>query len=114
MFEQTVLVLRAIPDTDEIRLTVEAASGGPPSPAADIPVWSQPLVGKKLQSIWQCDNSQGYRDQICFAFDTLAPTVAFVCEGSVLKVFCYRQVARRDANSVNRRGVVRSTIRLAE
>ncbi|GAP97914.1 hypothetical protein NIES2104_44670 [Leptolyngbya sp. NIES-2104] len=45
------------------------------------------IIGKKLQTVWQCENAQGYQDQIIFAFGQLQPSVTFLAEGSVLKVF---------------------------
>ncbi len=53
--------------------------------------------------VWVCSNSQGYQDQVIFAFEHLHPSLAFVAEGSTLKVFGFQQVvrAKRQANHQN-------------
>jgi hypothetical protein len=50
-------------------------------------------------TVWVCDNDQGYQDQIVFAFGYLRPSLAFVSEGSVIKVFNYEQIYRVFPNS---------------
>jgi Family of unknown function (DUF6334) len=59
-----------------------------------VPAWCEALLGQRLQTIWVCDNSQGYQAQVILAFGQLYPTIAFVAEGSVLKVFTYQQVKK--------------------
>lgn len=57
--------------------------------------WSAELIDKKIQAIWLCTNHQGYQDQIIFAFDYFSPSISFVAEDSVLKVFQYRPIYKR-------------------
>lgn len=49
-------------------------------------------------TVWVCENDQGYRDQVIFAFEYLHPSIAFVAEGSVLKAFRYEQIKREKAS----------------
>lgn len=53
-------------------------------------------LGIKLMSVWMCKNVQGYQDQIIFAFKTLHPTITFLAEGSVIKVFMHQQVYKKE------------------
>ena len=48
--------------------------------------------------VWVCENQQGYQDQVIFAFEQLHPTIAFIAEGSVIKVFRYQQITRETAS----------------
>lgn len=43
-------------------------------------------------TLWVCENDQGYRDQVIFAFGDLRPCVAFIAEGSVIKAFRHEQI----------------------
>jgi hypothetical protein len=45
--------------------------------------------------VWVCENQQGYQDQVILAFEQLHPTIAFIAEGSVLKVFRYQQITHK-------------------
>lgn len=87
----TALVLRPIIDTDEIEFTYQPILV---SEMINIPDWCVPFLGKKLQTVWRCKNAQGYQDQLSFAFDFLQPSLAFIAEGSTLKVFCYKQIKK--------------------
>lgn len=90
IFKETAVVLTTIADTDEIEIIQE-----PTTPTkTKTPTWCSSLIGKKLQTVWVCENAQGYRDQIVFAFERLHPSIAFIAEGSVLKVFRYEQLSR--------------------
>lgn len=87
----TVITLRPVADTDEIEMSQQLKKT---SGAIYTPEWCRDLVGQKLQTIWICTNSQGYQDQIVFAFEFLHPSIGFISEGSVLKVFRHRQIMR--------------------
>lgn len=93
VFENTIITLRPLGDTDEIEIT--QCPNSSTEQFSNAPVWCKPLLGKKLQTVWICENAQGYRDHVIFAFDFLQPTIAFLAEGSVLKVFCYEQVMKK-------------------
>ena len=94
IFQDTKVILRSLADTDEIEIMHKTTTASFPT---NTPAWCSQFLGKKLQTVWVCENLQGYRDQIVFAFDRLHPSIAFVAEGSVLKVFCYEQVSRLKA-----------------
>ena len=91
IFQDTEVILRSLADTDEIEIVRKTTAASSP---ANTPTWCSQFLGKKLQTVWVCENAQGYRDQIVFAFDRLHPSIAFIAEGSVLKVFRYEQVSR--------------------
>lgn len=98
IFGENSVTLEAIADTDEIEISNSAlpkGGGAIASSSASLPDWCNALIGKTLQTVWVCENSQGYRDQVIFAFEQLQPSIAFVAEGSVLKVFHYEQVKRQ-------------------
>ncbi len=88
IFATQTLILSAIADTDEIKLsqtvTVQGGDQGGDVPSPD---WARSLLGQKLQTLWTCENAQGYQDQIVLAFGQLHPSVTILAEGSVLKVF---------------------------
>ncbi|GAB4205874.1 MAG: hypothetical protein Fur006_62430 [Coleofasciculaceae cyanobacterium] len=99
IFQDAAVILQPLSDTDEIELIVSSVPSllnQVPSPSEstpiDSPTWCSSLLGKKLQMVWVCENHQGYRDQVIFAFEQLHPSIAFICEGSVLKVYCYQQI----------------------
>jgi hypothetical protein len=99
IFPDKAVILQPIADTDEIEINLSSAPSlinqtfsSPSSAVINSPTWYSSLVGKKLQMVWVCENHQGYRDQIIFAFEQLHPSIAFICEGSVLKVFRYQQI----------------------
>ena len=92
IFHDTAVILQPLADTDEIEIVISSAPSSLSSTLINSPTWCSSLLGKKLQMVWVCENHQGYRDQIIFAFEQLHPSIAFICEGSVLKVFRYQQV----------------------
>jgi hypothetical protein len=92
IFDDTAVILQPLTETDEIELVISSAPSSSDSTLINSPTWCSSLLGKKLQMVWVCENHQGYRDQVIFAFEQLHPSIAFVAEGSVLKVFRYQQV----------------------
>ncbi|KYC40925.1 hypothetical protein WA1_25255 [Scytonema hofmannii PCC 7110] len=91
IFQDSTVTLIPMTDTDEIEIRQE------PNTTASVvntPSWCQSFIGKKLMTVWVCENDQGYRDQVIFAFEYLRPSIAFVAEGSVVKAFCYEQIFR--------------------
>jgi hypothetical protein len=104
IFQDTAVILQPLADTDEIEIISSSApslTNQPPSSPDSTPItsptWCSSLLGKKLQMVWVCENHQGYRDQIVFAFEQLHPSIAFIAEGSVLKVFRYQQITHTKA-----------------
>jgi len=95
-FEDTIIMLRPVVDTDEIEITQSSNSSSLES-LNNPPEWSRLLLGKTLETVWICKNTQNYEDQIILAFDFLQPTIAFLAEGSVLKAFWYKQVMRKES-----------------
>lgn len=57
--------------------------------------WIAELIDKRIQAVWLGTNHQGYQDQIIFAFDYFSPSISFVAEDSVLKVFQYQPVYKK-------------------
>lgn len=92
IFAKKIISLRPLEDSDEIEVAIKPYSKNVTAILIDDPF---SLKGKKLQSVWLCENNQGYLDQIIFAFDNLQPTIAFVAEGSVLKVFRFEAVLQK-------------------
>ena len=99
IFPDTAVILQPLADTDEIEISLSPATSFinqtlslPREALITSPTWCSSLLGKKLQMIWICENNQGYRDQVVFAFEQLHPSIAFIAEGSVLKVFRYHQI----------------------
>ncbi|MBD2182506.1 hypothetical protein H6S82_28795 [Planktothrix sp. FACHB-1355] len=90
-FQDTTVTLLPIADTDEIEIIQETAST---HSAENTPSWCQSLLGKKLTTVWICENDRGYRDLVIFAFEYLHPSIAFVAECSVLNVFRYEAIYR--------------------
>ena len=90
IFPEATVILKAIADTDEVEIVSETKTAFEP---ADIPSWCRSFLGKKLQAVWICENDQGYRDQVIFAFDLLRPSLAFVAECSSLIAFRYEQIS---------------------
>ena len=88
-FEDVVMTLSPIIDTDEIEITQEYHHN---NYELKTPDWCEQFLGKKLMNIWVCENNQEYQDQIILAFDNLHPSISFISEGSVIKVFTYQQV----------------------
>jgi Family of unknown function (DUF6334) len=92
VFDHQKIVLRPLPETDEVEVTSQPVQDRYGSEA---PSWCQSFLGKKLQTVWVCNNSQGYQDQVIFAFDQLRPSIAFIAECSCLIAFQYEQVRKR-------------------
>ncbi|MGB5960207.1 MAG: DUF6334 family protein [Coleofasciculaceae cyanobacterium] len=100
IFQDTSIILQPLADTDEIEIVSSSVPSSPnstfrqPQSTALInsPTWCSSMLGKKLQMAWVCENQQGYQDQVIFAFEQLHPSIAFIAEGSVLKVFRYQQI----------------------
>jgi Family of unknown function (DUF6334) len=89
-FASTTIVLSVDVDTDELLI-----SQSKPVPANfNSTKLFDDLVGKKLQTLWHCENSQGYFDQIIFAFDTLQPAFSILAEGAVLKLFRFEPLLK--------------------
>jgi hypothetical protein len=95
IFQAGVVILQPLVDTDEIEIISSSVPSSPDSTLINSPNWCSSLLGKKLQMAWVCENHQGYQDQIIFAFEQLHPTIAFIAEGSVLKVFRYQQITHK-------------------
>lgn len=91
VFKDTTVTLLPISDTDEVQILLETATV---HDVADTPFWCKSLIGKKLMTVWVCDNDQGYRDQVIFAFEYLHPSITFVAECSSLLVFLCEPVCR--------------------
>ncbi|BAY77256.1 hypothetical protein NIES25_37160 [Nostoc linckia NIES-25] len=94
----TVVTLLPIADTDEIKVIIEEAIKKNNQVAAkSYNLLSTSLaLGVKLMSVWVCENVQGYQDQVIFAFKSLHPTITFLAEGSVIKVFMHEQVYKKE------------------
>ncbi|MEG3975068.1 DUF6334 family protein [Microcoleus sp. herbarium8] len=91
VFQDKTITLLPISDTDEVEILLETAT----VPAVpDTPFWCESFIGKKLMTVWVCDNDQGYRDQVIFAFEYLHPNITFVAECSSLRVFLCEPVCR--------------------
>ena len=88
-FQEQTIILVPIFNTDEIQIIKENKVD---NCEINTPSWCQSFLNKKLMTVWVCDNDQGYQDQIIFAFGYLRPSIAFVSEGSVIKVFKYEQI----------------------
>jgi len=110
-FQDTAVILKPLADTDEIEVVLGLnaiadtsatayALESPNGIAEKNPEWSHSFLGKKLQTVWVCENAQGYRDQIIFAFEQLHPSIAFVAECSVLNVFRFEQIQKVNESSI--------------
>ncbi len=88
-FQDTNITLLPLTDSDEIEIIQESSTK---HSQIDTPPWCQSFLGKKLMTVWICENDQGYQDQVIFAFEYLHPSIAFVAEGSVIKTFRFEQV----------------------
>ncbi len=84
LFKDTAVTLTPIIDTDEIDISQESNVN---FSTVDTPSWCKQFLGKKLMTLWVCENNQGYQDQVIFAFENLRPSIAFIAEGSVIKAF---------------------------
>ncbi|MBD2678054.1 MULTISPECIES: DUF6334 family protein [Nostoc] len=93
----TVVTLLPIADTDEIKVIIEEAiKENNQVSAKSYNLLPSLALGVKLMSVWVCENVQGYQDQVIFAFETLHPTITFLAEGSVIKVFMHEQVYKKE------------------
>ncbi|MEM7128875.1 MAG: DUF6334 family protein [Chloroflexota bacterium] len=83
-----LITIQPLIDTDEIRVLDSPTTHE--SNDYIQPAWSLPFIGMKLQTVWICENSQGYNDLLVFAFRFLQPNIGFLAEGNVLKLiqFC--------------------------
>ena len=89
-FQTTTVTLLPIADIDEIEIICETTAIAP----QDNPSWCQPFLGKKLMTVWVCENDQGYQDQVIFAFEYLYPSIAFIAECSSIIAFRYEPIYR--------------------
>jgi hypothetical protein len=88
-----IIELNPIGDTDEIE--IKLISLPDKNKDRNIPIeemppndnWFKTFINQKIQYIGLCTNNQGYQDQVIFAFGYCTPSVDFVSENSVLKVF---------------------------
>lgn len=106
-FDRKCINLKSLPETDEIEVNIESLDNKSESSYIAVsifdslaeqsllPYWIHNLIDKKIQAIWLCKNNQGYQDQVIFAFDYLTPSISFVAEDSVLKVFQYQPVYKQ-------------------
>jgi hypothetical protein len=97
-FQNTTITLLPIADTDEIEIIQESTNT--PSVVNTL-YWCESFIGKKLMTIWVCENDHGYRDQVIFAFEYLRPSIAFVAEGSVIKAFRFEQIYKIKASETD-------------
>jgi len=97
----TWITLSPLVDTDEIDVKIEKNTKKPtkknPHFHADGNIGNNQLfsslgLGTRLMAVWICENDQGYKDQVIFAFESLHPQIAFVAEGSVIKAFINQQI----------------------
>lgn len=91
VFQDTTVTLLPISDTDEVEILLETATV---TAVADTLFWCKSLIGKKLMTVWVCENDQGCRDQVIFAFEYLHPSIMFVAECSSLLAFICEPVYR--------------------
>ncbi|MGK7904420.1 MAG: DUF6334 family protein [Hormoscilla sp.] len=96
IFPDRTVILQPLADTDEIEIILKSTTL---TSLTNHPTWCSSLLGKKLQTVWVCENDQGYQDQIIFAFDRLHPSIAFIAEGSVLKAFHCEQILKFPGSS---------------
>jgi hypothetical protein len=89
LFENTLITLLPISDTDEIEIIQKSP---PHHYELNTPIWCQSFLNQKLMTVWVCENAQGYQDQIIFAFGNLHPSISFLSEGSVLKAFYFQHI----------------------
>ena len=92
IFPEQTIALLPVTDTDEIEIKQQATTD---SSAANTSRWSGEFIGKKLMAVWVCENQQGYRDQVIFAFENLRPSIAFIVECSSILAFRYEQIYRQ-------------------
>jgi len=83
-FSSCYLAVKALVETDEVELSL--IDGIPPEGRQIL----DEFVGMAISEAWTCANSRGYKDMVCFGFDSLHPDLVILCEGSSLKVFTTR------------------------
>lgn len=98
--EKVIIAVTLLPiiDTDEIEVTIEIIRDKTQFHASSVGnhhLQSLLARGTKLMSVWVCENAQGYQDQVIFAFQNLHPSITFLAEGSVIKVFVHEQVHKK-------------------
>ncbi|MGB0384127.1 MAG: DUF6334 family protein [Ardenticatenaceae bacterium] len=91
-FESMRIILRPIAETDEVEIIKEPNTSAPDK--NETPEWARQFLGQMLQTVWICKNLQNYQDMVVFAFEFLHPTLAFVAECSVLRVFSFDHLAQ--------------------
>jgi hypothetical protein len=91
IFPEETVTLLPIAETDEIEIKQQLTSV---SSEINTSIWRE-FIGKKLMGVWVCENQQGYRDQVIFAFENLRPSIAFVVECSSILAFRYEQISRQ-------------------
>jgi len=91
-FEDQIIILSPIYDTDEIEIEVNKNQTNGNGYKINTPFWAKSFLYQKLMTVWVCNNNQGYQDQIIFALGYLKPSLSFVSEGSAIKVFEYDQI----------------------
>lgn len=81
----TEVIITPVADTDEISVQVNSTIKN---------CWSDKILslvkGSKLSEVWLGKNSQGYSDLIVLKFKSVNTNVAFIAEGSGLKVSVYK------------------------
>ena len=117
IFHKKIITLTPNDETDEI--DIKCLNGTLPEAEALVEgctdrrihsPWYSNFIGEKLQTVWVCENAQGYRDQIIFAFGTLHPNLIFLCEGSAISVF-HSQPIYRETASIPQRSESLSVLR---
>lgn len=81
VFETHKLVIRPLCDTDEVEYEYILLTENSPFEIF------HPFSGRKLSSVWQCRNNNGYFDMLGIGFDELHPALLILSEGSSLKLF---------------------------
>ncbi len=103
IFATQTLTLTPIVDTDEIALKLtETCSIDLCDRQECSPEFGRSIIGKPLQTLWNCENAQGYQDQIILAFGSLQPSLSILAEGSVLKVLQCQTIVGNASRNGNR------------
>jgi hypothetical protein len=56
LFKDTTVTITPIVDTNEINISQESNVN---LPVVDTPSWCEHFIGKKLMTLWVCENDQG-------------------------------------------------------
>jgi hypothetical protein len=98
IFQDTAVILQPLADTDEIEIISSSvpsltnqAPSSPDSTLITSPTWYSSLLVKSFRWYGSVKLSRVSRSN-CFAFEQFHPSIAFIAEGSVLKVFRYQQI----------------------